>query len=271
MIICPRCQSQNQDGAPWCQYCGLPFTAYPPQSQYPPQQIPPQSQYPPQGYYPQQQYIAPEPGKNSFFDRIIKNPLLIGISVFALVMTVLFALSIMGVIGNKKYASIEEIPQKQVEEYCGKLILSSMIGSMGSLTSLSETATPIPTINFAVGEPVSIGDYSLTVSKSEILRDRPEGAFLLVYFNFANNSAETTSYGSKIENRAFQNGVQIQNFLAPYEYKDNLYTEVRPGASIEVITSFLLSDTSNPVELELTDSNWAVTEKFKCDLNLASL
>ena len=48
MIICPRCQYQNQDGAPWCQYCGLPFTAYSPQ--------PPQNNYPQPQQQQQQQY-----------------------------------------------------------------------------------------------------------------------------------------------------------------------------------------------------------------------
>ncbi len=33
MIICPRCQAQNPDGAPWCQYCGLPFNYQSPPSQ----------------------------------------------------------------------------------------------------------------------------------------------------------------------------------------------------------------------------------------------
>lgn len=84
MILCPRCQSQNQDGAPWCQYCGLPFTAYPPQPQYPPQQqlTPQQPQYiphPPSNY----QEPAPQPEKQTFIIKEKKTSgCLIAIAVF---------------------------------------------------------------------------------------------------------------------------------------------------------------------------------------------
>jgi uncharacterized protein (TIGR00266 family) len=64
-MICPTCQTQVQDGSPFCPRCGTQFS-YP--AQYPPQQqggYPPQQQqpgYPPQGYGQQPSYPPQQQG-----------------------------------------------------------------------------------------------------------------------------------------------------------------------------------------------------------------
>lgn len=91
-----------------------------------------------------------------------------------------------------------------------------------------------------------IGPYEVGINKFEIKNGR-YGDTLVIYFQFTNKSNETADF-SDIGKTGFQNGIEIDS---GYEFNENTSKGVRPGASLEVIYGFILTDKENPVELEL--------------------
>lgn len=98
-----------------------------------------------------------------------------------------------------------------------------------------------------------VGNYGMQFTKFELNKSRDGGNVVTFYFQFVNNSTETIDFW-RIDKKAFQNGIEIDDVIESPLYS-NWDVDIRPGISIEVTFSFLLFDTENPVELELSDSS----------------
>lgn len=97
-----------------------------------------------------------------------------------------------------------------------------------------------------------VGNYDIKINKFMLNKTSEGKDVVTIFFQFTNNSAETTSFWS-INPTAYQNGVEIEDVIESPLYS-NWDVKIRPGVSIEVSSSFLLFDTTNPVELELEES-----------------
>lgn len=76
---------------------------------------------------------------------------------------------------------------------------------------------------------------------------------IVVYYEFTNNSKETTSYAYNFDSQAFQNGVELEQSLYLLDdVEDNRYKDIKPGVSVEIYNLFIPSDDS-VVELEINN------------------
>lgn len=115
-----------------------------------------------------------------------------------------------------------------------------------------------------------IGNYDVAITKIELNKNKNGEDVVTFYAQFTNNSDETVDFW-KINKKAFQNGIEIDDVIESPLYS-NWDTDIRPGVSIDVSFSFLLFDTENPVELELSDSSDWDSEPvlYVADLSQAS-
>lgn len=107
-------------------------------------------------------------------------------------------------------------------------------------------------------EPVSTdefayGNMAVKYLKHEIVVDDIGQTVLIIYFEFTNNSGENQTFDYSFNCTCFQHGVEIDNswWYANEECK-NSDREIKSGTTITVASSFVLGDSRDDVELEIT-------------------
>ena len=117
-----------------------------------------------------------------------------------------------------------------------------------SLTACGGKASADPNL-------LKIGDYTLLYKGAYITEDYDGNDALVLTLDFTNNSKENASYLWGISETAMQNGVQMKSatiftdFNAYETLLDDQMKEVAPGSTLEILTAFVLDDTTNPVEV----------------------
>lgn len=120
-----------------------------------------------------------------------------------------------------------------------------------------------------LNESIDLADVEAIVSESDfdievtdvIITDDGEGKDLAVLFvTFTNNSDEATSFGSAIDLELFQNDIALKSGYLPYNHpasdsdlQSNSYTDIKKGASLELMTVFELNDAKSPIEIKCID------------------
>lgn len=100
-------------------------------------------------------------------------------------------------------------------------------------------------------EDGNLGNFVCNVKESVITTDYEGNPALVVTYEFTNNSDEAASFDLSIANTAFQNGVSLEMaFMDDLEYEDK---EIKPGVTIDVQKAYVLNDTENSVEIELSE------------------
>lgn len=110
-------------------------------------------------------------------------------------------------------------------------------------------------------ERVSESDFEVKLSGHKVTADEDGQPVLLLDLSFTNNSKKAAAFGTTIDEKLFQNGVELdQTFVSSYSNADvddeksrNASKEVQPGTTIEVQVAFALQDGSAPVEYSLVD------------------
>lgn len=89
--------------------------------------------------------------------------------------------------------------------------------------------------------------------KHEISENAAGDKCIVVFYEFTNNSSETTSYIYTFSDQAFQNGIELEKsiFLMD-DIEDNRSKDIRPGISVEVYSLFKPQDNSI-VDLEVSE------------------
>ena len=94
---------------------------------------------------------------------------------------------------------------------------------------------------------------SLKYLRHEMTENALGDKCLAVFYEFTNNSEETTACIYQFSDQAFQNGVELEtSFFSIEDIEDNESKEIRPGVSVEVYSLFKTQDTSM-VELEVSE------------------
>lgn len=128
--------------------------------------------------------------------------------------------------------------------------------------------------NTEAAEEYNLGNYEITFGEAAFGQDYNEAKCIIVSYEFSNYSEETTSSLYETYAQAFQDGIELTpSFTVDYpdsEWEDmesNSVKEIRPGKTILVCTSFVLTSDS-PVEVEITgcsddNDNLTVTKTYE--------
>lgn len=126
------------------------------------------------------------------------------------------------------------------------------------LTSANTTA---PSTAAAAGrqhKTGTVGDYYIEIKSATLTTDWEGNKAIGVIFSWTNQSSETLSAGAALNYQAFQGGIELDHSFAASGSKyadDNLYKDVRPGATLEVAVVYKLRDTDSAVEVEFSSSS----------------
>lgn len=120
-----------------------------------------------------------------------------------------------------------------------------------------------------------IGDYEAEITNMEIMQDYDGDNAIVITYNFTNNGEESESFSWAFTEKLFQDGVQLEYaaiFVSEDSYDtldEDLSTEIQPGNTLEVKSTYKLNDMENPVNLELTDLYGE--EKFEKEIDITQL
>lgn len=154
----------------------------------------------------------------------------------------------------------------------GLLATAAVFAGCGSSeTSQTESAVTAGTDTTQTADKGTLnGKYDVSIGDGKFVNDSLGNEFYAISYTFTNNSDEATQPFLAVQGKAFQSGVQIQDtmYLAG-DYQDvanNRYLEIKPGASIEVMQFFEVSDKTTPIDFEMTPvlafSNDKLEKKF---------
>ena len=101
---------------------------------------------------------------------------------------------------------------------------------------------------------IKLGDYELLYKGACIMEDSDGNDAIVLTLDFTNNGKENASYLWSVDETLMQNGVELEaaTVFADYDTFETViegqFTDVAPGATVEVRTAYLLQDTTSPVE-----------------------
>lgn len=106
-----------------------------------------------------------------------------------------------------------------------------------------------------LGEPISIGDYTMTIQSYELATDYEGKDALIINYDWVNNSDDTTAPFMTFILKGFQNGVETGDvFMVDGIDLGIGQSEVRPEGVIEGAQAAIgIDDLSQPLELELDE------------------
>ena len=128
----------------------------------------------------------------------------------------------------------------------------------------SETTGPVETVEPTEGPTESapaetpdgkIGKYNVTIKDYRVTEDSSGDDILIITYTFTNNSDESAAFIYTIEDKCFQNGVELGDVFTSWGIDDcsfdNKSKEIKPGISLDVQVAYKLNDTTTDVEVEL--------------------
>lgn len=125
--------------------------------------------------------------------------------------------------------------------------------------SLEPTATPTPEPTpkpTPTPEPILsciVDRCRVEFLEYELIEDREGNECIVIYYAFKNASDENKSFGYVVDDKAFQNGIELEPSIWDVEgAEENKYLEIKPGVVITVYSSFILRDDSD-VEIEISE------------------
>lgn len=100
----------------------------------------------------------------------------------------------------------------------------------------------------------ALGDYHVSINDFEIVEDYNGDAAILIRYTFTNNSEEKANGLTALASYAYQNGVQLETamiFDSKVHDSSNNMKDIKPGASIDLESAYLLTSETAPVEFEM--------------------
>ena len=101
---------------------------------------------------------------------------------------------------------------------------------------------------------IRLGDRELLYKGACIMEDSSGNDAVVLTLDFTNNGKENASYLWSVDETVMQNGVELEvaSIITNYDtletVVDNQFKEVAPGATLEVKTAFVLSDTTSEIK-----------------------
>ncbi|MDO4437326.1 MAG: DUF5067 domain-containing protein [Coriobacteriaceae bacterium] len=87
-------------------------------------------------------------------------------------------------------------------------------------------------------------DYVVTIDNCTVTADYEGAPAIIVDYTFTNNSDEATSFAAACDEKAFQNGVQLEMAILTEDLGNGYMAEIKPGASTTARLAYSLTDQS---------------------------
>lgn len=131
-----------------------------------------------------------------------------------------------------------------------------------SSETVQEEEIQEPTYNF------TYKDMTVKYLSHEIMVDSVDQTVLVIYYEFTNNSKENKTFDYSFSDTCFQNGIEVEHsYWHVNEESKNSGKEIKSGTTITVASSFVLGDSRDNVEIEITP--WvSFTDKVLLELEL---
>lgn len=108
----------------------------------------------------------------------------------------------------------------------------------------------------------NVGKCKVELKDSKIATDYEGKKVLVVTYGFTNNDTKAQSFNVAVDDKAYQDGVELGMVLSDYGIDGYSYDEkikdVKPGVSLDVQCAYELNDETTDVELEL--SRWFASD-----------
>lgn len=122
-----------------------------------------------------------------------------------------------------------------------------------------------------LGEPLSVGDYVVTVQELSIVNNHEGKPALKIVYDWENNSDKSIMASFSVNFKGYQNGVETDDvFMAEGVDLGIGQKDAKPGAKIQGVETMVgISDMSLPLELELDEliSFTSTPKTMTIDLN----
>lgn len=116
---------------------------------------------------------------------------------------------------------------------------------------------------------VDIDDCHIEYLYHEIVQNMADDWCVAVYYQFTNNSDENQAFYVTVSDKAFQNGVELEeSFFHVNDDSKTREMEIQPGVSVTVCSGFVLRDTS---DIELQVSPWISFDNTPSDAMILSV
>lgn len=124
-----------------------------------------------------------------------------------------------------------------------------------------------------LGEPIELGEYSLTIQKYSLGVDYEGDSALIIEYDWVNNSEDSTSPFMTFMLKGFQDDVETDDAIMVEDVDLGVgQKEVRPGGAIEGAQSTVgITDTTKPLELELDELFSLDSNPYIAEIDLSTL
>lgn len=120
------------------------------------------------------------------------------------------------------------------------------LSGCGGTSSSAEDSTPAEEqpAESQVSESTQ-SDYAVTIDGSTVTTDYEGAPAIIVDYTFTNNSEEDTSFAVACAQKAFQNGVQLENAIVTEDLGNGYMAEIKPGSTTTARIAYSLTDESD--------------------------
>ena len=119
--------------------------------------------------------------------------------------------------------------------------------------------------NVEMGNQFKTGSYDVIINSVRRIQDYEGNPAIVVNCDWTNNSEETTSWLGSMNMDVFQDGKQSSSAMVMEGMDNELsMTSVRPGIKLEGLEMAFLTESENPLEIEIQ----AIEEMFNEEPNL---
>lgn len=234
MKICKNCGTQNPDSGKFCSNCAAPLDD---------SELQAQQQYYQQSSYQQQQPIVIQEKK-----KIGCFPILL------IVLGTIFLFAIfLGIIGMTSDDSDDS------DDTTTQIVESTSVYESKNKNDKQETSKKQEKGVY------TLDDVELKFKSSKVVKEEyGDYYYLIINFEYTNNSSSSKAFDECVTIKAFQSGVELQSPISTYGIPDYDFhyseKEVKPGVTITVQEAFRLDDLKNSVSIELYDGIYFINE-----------
>ena len=116
----------------------------------------------------------------------------------------------------------------------------------------------------------TIDDYAVSIISYKIGEDYQGKKAIIFDLGFTNNGDKATSFAFAIDFSAFQDGVELETaILHDDDLSGSSIRDVKPGAGIETMAAFVLTNDTSPVEIEIKPFLSFSSDEIKTEINIA--
>nr|WP_162612674.1 DUF5067 domain-containing protein [Flavonifractor sp. An135] len=125
----------------------------------------------------------------------------------------------------------------------------------GASDPVVESTAPTPAPTPESTDAGDLGDYHVEIKDATLSSDYEGNPAIIVTLSWTNNSEETTSAMLAVNTTAFQDGVELEMAIMMDENYDgeSSMKDVRPGTTLDVQYAYVLSNTTSPIEIEVSE------------------